>query len=137
MPNFEELTYYAGVLTTLAVVLAVRRPSRRSLFYLALMALGLLLAFGSYGFLYRVFYNLLPPFRLARAPGRAAVVYLFAASALLGEVVGSRRVWQRTALDGPFSAWPFSRPLARSSLWSIRRIRAGGCGINWAVGRRP
>ncbi|MGB5060978.1 MAG: hypothetical protein WBO48_19915, partial [Candidatus Promineifilaceae bacterium] len=91
VPNFEELTYYAGVLTTLAVVLAVRRPSRRSLFYLALMALGLLLAFGSYGFLYRVFYNLLPPFRLARAPGRAAVVYLFAASALLGEVVGSRR----------------------------------------------
>ena len=100
VPNFEELTYYAGVLTTLAVVLAVRRPSRRSLFYLALMALGLLLAFGSYGFLYRVFYNLLPPFRLARAPGRAAVVYLFAASALLGEVVGSRRVWERAALDG-------------------------------------
>jgi len=99
VPNFEELTYYAGALSLLALLLAVRRPSRRSLFYLALMALGLLLAFGSYGFLYRLAYNWLPPFRLARAPGRAAVVYLFAAAALLGEVAGSHRPWEREKLD--------------------------------------
>ncbi|MCA9872003.1 MAG: hypothetical protein KC441_00035, partial [Anaerolineales bacterium] len=99
VPNFEELTYYAGVLALLAVILAARRPSRRALFYLAMMAFGLLLAFGSYAFLYRLFYNLLPPFRLARAPGRAAVIYLFAAAALLGEVAGSRRAWERPALD--------------------------------------
>jgi len=99
VPNFEELTYYAGVLSVLAVVVAARRPSRRTVFYLALMALGLLLAFGSYGFLYRIFYNLLPPFRLARAPGRAAVIYLFAAAALLGEVAGSHRPWEREKLD--------------------------------------
>ena len=34
---------------------------------------GVLLAFGSYGFLYRIFYDLLPPFQLARAPARASV----------------------------------------------------------------
>jgi hypothetical protein len=98
VPNFEELTYYAGVLSVLAVVLAARRPSRRSLFYLALMFLGLMLALGSYGFLYRIFYDWLPPFRLARAPGRAMVLYAFAAAALLGEVIGGEP-WQRPSLD--------------------------------------
>jgi hypothetical protein len=98
VPNFEELTYYAGVLSVLAVALAGRRPSRRSLFYLALMFLGLMLALGSYGFLYRIFYDWLPPFRLARAPGRAMVLYAFAAAALLGEVVGEA-AWPRPSLD--------------------------------------
>ncbi len=98
VPNFEELTYYAGALALLAVALAARRPSRRRLFYLLLMGLGLMLALGSYGFLYRLFYDWLPPFRLARAPGRAMVLYAFAAAALLGDVVNGP-AWARPSLD--------------------------------------
>ncbi|HFQ93967.1 MAG TPA: hypothetical protein ENK32_08165, partial [Anaerolineae bacterium] len=37
-------------------------------------------------------YDLFPPFRLARAPARAAFLYVFAASALLGEGIA---IWQR------------------------------------------
>lgn len=99
VPNFEELTYYAGVLPLLALALTLRRPTRRGLFYVALLLLGLLLALGSYGFLYPLLYEWLPPFRLARAPGRAMVLYAFAAAALLGEVVAGRGHWQVASLD--------------------------------------
>lgn len=86
VPNFEELTYYAGVLPVLALLLAWRKPDRRTFFYVGLLALGLLLALGSYGFLYRLAYDLLPPFQLARAPGRAAFLYTVAAALLLGQL---------------------------------------------------
>lgn len=92
VPAFDELTYYAGALSLVGMVLACRRPSRLALFYFILMALGLLLAFGSYGFLYEIFYRFVPGFQLARAPARAAFLYTFAAAALLGEAVA---LWQR------------------------------------------
>lgn len=92
VPSFDELTYYVGVLSLLGVVLAMRRPSRLAIFYFSLMALGLLLAFGSYGFLYEIFYRFVPGFQLARAPARAAFLYTFAAAALVGEAVA---IWER------------------------------------------
>lgn len=92
VPSFDELTYYVGVLALVGLVLALRRPSRLTWFYIILMVLGLLLAFGSYGFLYEIFYRFLPPFRLARAPARAAFLFVFAASALLGEAIA---IWER------------------------------------------
>ncbi|MBX3057013.1 MAG: hypothetical protein KF770_11125 [Anaerolineae bacterium] len=92
VPSFDELTYYVGVLALVGLVLALRRPSHLTWFYVALIVLGLLLAFGSYGFLYEIFYRFLPPFRLARAPARAAFLFVFAASALLGEAVA---IWER------------------------------------------
>mgnify|MGYP007059381025 CR=1 FL=1 len=87
VPAFDELTYYVGLLPLLGVALALRRPTRLGWFYLALIVLGFLLALGSYGFLYGIFYDFLPPFRLARAPGRAAFLLVFALPALLGEAV--------------------------------------------------
>ena len=84
VPTFEELTYYAGMLVFLGMVLALRKPTRLSWFYIFLMALGLALALGRYGILYPLAYEFLPPFRLVRAPGRAAFLFLFAAAALLG-----------------------------------------------------
>ncbi|MGF1504624.1 MAG: hypothetical protein ACFB51_05740 [Anaerolineae bacterium] len=87
VPNFEELTLYAGMLPLLGVALAAIRPNRRVWLWLAVIALGLLLALGSYGFLFRVFYDLLPPFRLARAPGRASFLWIFGASALLATAI--------------------------------------------------
>lgn len=92
VPAFDELTYYVGLLPLLGLALALRKPSRLSWFYLALVALGFLLALGSYGFLYGLFYDLLPPFRLARAPGRAAFLLVFALPALLGEAIAQ---WER------------------------------------------
>lgn len=94
VPAFDELTYYVGLLPLLGLALALRKPSKLSWFYLALLVLGFLLALGSYGFLYGIFYDLLPPFRLARAPGRAAFLLVFALPALLGEAVAQ---WERIA----------------------------------------
>lgn len=87
VPTFEELTYYAGVLAVLGILLALRRPDSLSWFYIILIVVGLWLALGKYGVLYELAYRYLPPFRLVRAPGRAAFLYLFAASALFGHAL--------------------------------------------------
>jgi hypothetical protein len=87
VPTFEELTYYAGLLAVLGIVLALRRPTRLTWFFIALMVVGLWLALGRYGVLYELAYRFLPPFRVVRAPGRAAFLYLFAATALLGHTL--------------------------------------------------
>lgn len=107
VPTFEELTYYAGGLAVLGIVLALRRPTRLAGFYLLLIAGGLWLAFGRYGVLYELAYRLLPPFRLVRAPGRAAFLYLFAASALLAHTLTvwrDRPAEERRRLLRPY--WP-------------------------------
>ena len=107
VPTFEELTYYAGLMSVLGIILALRRPTRLSWFYLLLIVFGLWLALGSYGGLYELAYRLLPPFRLVRAPGRAAFLYLFAVSALLAHTLTFWRNLpedERRRLLQPF--WP-------------------------------
>lgn len=91
VPTFEELTYYAGILAVLGLALALRRPTRLTWFYVLLLVIGLWLALGRYGVLYELAYRFLPPFRLVRAPGRAAFLYLFAISALLAHTL---TVWR-------------------------------------------
>jgi len=93
VPNFAELTYYAGVLPLVVLVLALRRPTSRTWLYLALIVFGVLFALGTYSFLYPLLYDLLPPFRLGRAPARALFLYAFAAGPLIAEAV---RTWQST-----------------------------------------
>ncbi|PID86586.1 MAG: hypothetical protein CSB13_03640 [Chloroflexi bacterium] len=84
VPNFEELTYYVGILPLWALVVALKRPSRQIYFWLGIMGLGLLLALGGYGFFYQIVYDLVPIFRLTRAPARAAYMTVLAASVILG-----------------------------------------------------
>lgn len=84
VPNFEELTAYAGLLPLLILPLALAYPQKQSWLWLGLMGLGVLLALGSYGFLYPLVYTYIPLFRLARAPGRALFLYTFSASVLTG-----------------------------------------------------
>lgn len=91
VPTFEELTYYAGILALLGLLLALRRPTPLTWFYVLLMIIGLWLAFGRYGVLYRFAFDWLPPFRIVRAPGRAAFLFLVAATALLGHALSH---WQ-------------------------------------------
>lgn len=105
VPTFEELTYYAGGLAVLGLVLALRRPTRLTWFYVALIVGGLWLALGRYSILYELAYRFLPPFRLVRAPGRAAFLYLFAASALLAHTL---TVWRAMpAAERRQRLWPF------------------------------
>lgn len=95
VPTFEELTYYAGILALLGLLLALRRPTSLTWFYVLLMVLGLWLALGRYGVLYRFAFDWLPPFRVVRAPGRAAFLFLVAATALLGHTLSH---WQTVPL---------------------------------------
>jgi len=83
VPNFEELTYYTGVLPLIGLMLALRKPGRLTWLWIGLSVFGLLLALGSYGFLHRLIYDLVPPFRVTRAPGRAAYVFVFCISLVL------------------------------------------------------
>lgn len=103
VPTYEELVYYAGVLPLLAVLLALGRGGKRRWFWLGLAVLGILLALGSYGFLYGIVFDWLPPFRLARAPARFAFFFTLAAAVLLGGVFsrcddGGQAKWLRTLL---------------------------------------
>lgn len=103
VPTFEELTYYAGLITFIGLALALRKPTRLAWFLMVMMAFGLWLALGRYGALYPILFDLLPPFRLMRAPARATILYLFAATALLGHTMGNWRALpleERTAALG-------------------------------------
>jgi len=84
VPLFEELVYYAGLLPVIALVLAIRKPVRQTWFYILLSVAGLWIALGRYTFLYRLLFDWIPPFRLVRAPARAALLFTFSASAVLG-----------------------------------------------------
>ncbi|MBN1428321.1 MAG: hypothetical protein JXB07_08045 [Anaerolineae bacterium] len=114
--NFEELTYYVGALPLLAIPLALRKPTRLTWLYLGLMITGLLIALGSYGFLYQILWSLLPPFRLARVPARAAFLFVFGASALLGETIAA---WNRLAPEARYEAL---KPIMRWMLLIIAVI---------------
>lgn len=91
VPVFEEYVYYAGVLPLLTLPLLLRRRGRHTWFFVALMTGGLWLALGRQSILYRLLYDWVPPFRLARAPARAAFLFTFGASAALGVVLTAWR----------------------------------------------
>jgi len=125
VPTFEELTYYAGVLVFLGIVLALRRPTRLAWFFILLMILGLALALGRYGVLYPLAYEYLPPFRIVRAPGRATFLFLFAATALLGHAFSNwleLPVAERLAKLGPVWRWT----LALTAVMGVTALAATG-----------
>jgi len=87
VPTFEELTYYAGLLFIIVLVLALYKPTRQVWFYLILIIAGLWLALGRESALYRVAFDLFPPVRMMRAPARSAFLFVFAGSALVGHAI--------------------------------------------------
>lgn len=127
VPNFEELTYYVGMLPLLGLALALRRPTRNTWFYIPLAILGLLLALGRYGFVYWLLYDLLPPFRFARAPGRAASLFVFASSALLADAVSA---WERVSPEERMAAL---RPVLRWLLIIVAVLGVAGLAATGAV----
>ena len=125
VPLFEELIYYVGVLPMVALVLAIRKPDRRTWFYILLILAGLWIALGRYTFLYRLLFDWIPVFRLVRAPARAALLFTFAASALLGLTLTR---WQTAVEGGRESA------LARTLRWTLAVGVVGGVAALSATG---
>ncbi len=111
-PTFEEMTYYAGVLPLVALLVALRKPTRLAWFYLLLIGIGLLLALGGNTPLYEPLAEAFAPFRLLRTPSRAAFLFVFAAAGLLGEVVS----WLGRATEAE------RRALLRRWLWVVLAV---------------
>lgn len=93
---YWELTYYAGMLPLVALALSWRQQTKLTLFYWSLIGLAILLAIGENGFLYELFYDWLPPFRLGRGPARVMFLAIFALCALLGLVISQ---WDRVSWE--------------------------------------
>ncbi|MEM9776540.1 MAG: YfhO family protein, partial [Chloroflexota bacterium] len=74
-----------------------------STFFVGLAIMGLLIALGSNGFLYRVLYTVFPPFRVMRAPGRALFFVSFASPVLFGLLLNrlqNQPRWSERVLRG-------------------------------------
>jgi len=79
--NYVSTTGYVGVLPLLLALLALGKPRKRLLPFIALAALALLVVFGSP--LLEVFYRLLPGFNFSRID-RVIVVYMVSMAVLAG-----------------------------------------------------
>jgi hypothetical protein len=79
--NYVGTTGYVGVLPLVLALLALVRPNRRMLPFVALGAVALLAVFGTP--LLRLFYHVLPGFNFSRID-RVVVIYMFSVSVLAG-----------------------------------------------------
>jgi hypothetical protein len=102
LPNYlvehsNEFAGSVGIVALLLAALAVLRDRRkaRSLGWLALAAVALLVAFGTRLPVYLVFFHLLPGFDLFRVPARALLFVVVAAAILAGR--GTRTLEQLAA----------------------------------------
>jgi hypothetical protein len=85
-PLAHEFPGLGGPLAVAAVLFAFRLRDPRRLFWFAVLALGLILAMGLRNPVSE-FANALPPFRFARAPGRAMTLVVLAGGVLAGHAV--------------------------------------------------
>src|SRR5262245_4610772 len=85
-PLVHEFSGLGGPLAVAAVLFAFRLRDRRRWFWFGVLALGLVLAMGLRNPLSE-FANALPPFRFARAPGRAMTLVVLAGSVLAAHAV--------------------------------------------------
>ncbi|MFK7804028.1 MAG: hypothetical protein AB8G95_20505 [Anaerolineae bacterium] len=127
--NFEELTAYPAVFGTFAllvscVILWRNRSEKWLLFFALLSIFGLLIAVGSNGFLYRWLYQLFPPFRVMRAPGRALFFFSFSTPILLGiwinflfEKPSEGRKWLTRSAIGVAAVWLLGLIILFNSWW--------------------
>lgn len=69
-PFYEEMTAYVGILPLLCLLLIPKIRRREIYFFVTLALVGVILSVGEDGLLYRVLYEILPPARDFRAPGR-------------------------------------------------------------------
>jgi hypothetical protein len=98
---YDEFIFYVGVLPLLLALLALRLRHRLKPFLLTMGLGALLLAFGEYGALHRLFYRFVPLFQSARAPARAGFLFTVAAAALAGLMVTALTSEERERLLSP------------------------------------
>ena len=84
---YDEFVFYVGILPLLLALLTLKLRHRLTPLLFALGLGALLLAFGEYGALHRLFYRFVPLFQSARAPARAGFLFTAAAAALAGLMV--------------------------------------------------
>lgn len=100
---YEELIFYVGILPLVFCLVLGPELKHRLLPLLAGIAgVALLLALGPATVLHRLLYNLLPVFRVARAPARSGFMFTFAIAALTGLVVSH---WRGDAPDLEPGRW--------------------------------
>ncbi|MDY6878028.1 MAG: YfhO family protein [Chloroflexota bacterium] len=115
---YDEFIFYIGILPLLLALLGLRLRHRLTPFLVALGLGALLLAFGQYAILHRLFYRFVPLFRMARAPARAGFLFTLAGAALSGLTVTalqSSAREERTRLLAPLR-WPPVLTLAGGAL---------------------
>ncbi len=130
--HFEEMTYYTGILPLFGLAYALRRPRRLAWLYLGLMVFGMLMALGSYGFLYGLMHRFVPLFRAARAPARAMSMVVFALCALLAD---SFTRWKAGRAAGP--AAPAGRGWLTLALGMTAPGAAGMIGTTLLINGTP
>jgi hypothetical protein len=83
---FSEYVAYTGIIPLLLALLGIWRRGRKQQapFFIALSALGLVLALGIYNPLYYVLYRLVPGFSLFRVPARWLYLYALGMAVLAG-----------------------------------------------------
>ncbi|MFX1555522.1 MAG: YfhO family protein, partial [Promethearchaeota archaeon] len=126
---FSEYVAYTGIIPLLLALLGVWRRGRKQQapFFIALSALGLLLALGVYNPLYYVLYRVLPGFGLFRAPARWLYLYALGMAVLAGlgveELASLSRAasmsWKRVGV-GALSGILFALVLVFSKLTTPR-----------------
>jgi hypothetical protein len=94
---YDEFVLYIGVLPVLLTLVGLRLRHRLSPFLFALGLGALMLAFGYYGSLHRLFYRFVPLFDLTRAPARAGFLFTLAGAAICGLTVTAL---QSSPVDG-------------------------------------
>jgi hypothetical protein len=83
----QEITHYVGVLIFFLALVGVRLTHKRHLLFFLVLALGaVLLQLGPDGVLYMFLYRFVPGIAATRAPGRAGLIYTFAAITVAGLV---------------------------------------------------
>jgi hypothetical protein len=113
---YDEFIFYVGVLPLLLALFGLRLRHRLAPFLAALGLGALLLAFGEYGILHRLFYRFAPLFPMTRAPARAGFLFALAAAALAGLMATALQ----SAADGERAR--LFKPLKRSAVLAV----AGG-----------
>ncbi|NLE45935.1 MAG: hypothetical protein GX620_14540 [Chloroflexi bacterium] len=88
---YDEVILYIGILPLGLAILGTRMRHRLTPLLIALGLGSLLLAFGQYGILHRLFYQFVPGFSMTRAPARAGFLFTLAASTLAAQAVASLR----------------------------------------------
>jgi hypothetical protein len=133
---YDEFVFYVGILPLLLALLALKLRHRLNPFLFVLGLGALLLAFGEYGALHRLFYRFVPLFQSARAPARAGFLFTVAAAALAGLMVTALQSSDREERTRLLSPLRYSLVLTVAGIGSALVV-AGFAAFAWGRESNP